>query len=81
MIQIALQRLLLDSLLALSLLTLGSILSIYACQSVNLMHEFAAIVPAVRFGDILALQFYRLYGVILIGFASYAMFRVYGAEL
>ncbi len=81
MIETALQGLLLDSLLTLGLLTLGSFLSIFPCQTVNLLHGFSPILPSVKCADILSLRFYRLYGVVLIGFSSFTMFRVYSVQL
>ena len=81
MIEAGLQDLLLDSLLTYSLLILGSFLSVFPWQTVNLLHEFSQIVPTVNARDILAVRIYRLYGVILIGFSSFTMFRVYSAQL
>jgi hypothetical protein len=76
-----LQELLLDSLLTYGLLILGSFLSVFPGQTVNLLHEFSAIVPAVNLRDILTEQIYKLYGIILIGLSSFTMFRVYSAQL
>jgi hypothetical protein len=56
-------------------------LSVFPEQTVNLLHEFSAIIPAVKLRDIFAVQIYRLYGVILIGLSSFTMFRVYSAQL
>jgi hypothetical protein len=77
MMEPGLQELLLDSLFTYSLLILGSFLSVFPEQTVNLLHEFSTIIPAVKLRDILAVQIYRLYGVILIGLSSFTMFRVY----
>jgi len=76
-----LQELLLDSLFTYSLLILGSSLSVFPGQTVNLLHEFSAIVLAVNLRDILTEQIYRLYGIVLVGLSSFAMFRVYSAQL
>ena len=81
MMEAGLQELLLDSLFTYSLLILGSFLSVFPGQTVNLLPEFSAIVPAVNLRDILTVQIYRLYGVILIGLSSFTMFRVYSAQL
>jgi len=81
MMEAGLQELLLDSLFTYSLLILGSFLSVLPGQTVNLLPEFSAIVPAVNLRDILTVQIYRLYGVILIGLSSFTMFRVYSAQL
>jgi len=81
MMEPGLQELLLDSLFTYSLLILGSFLSVFPEQTVNLLHEFSTIIPAVKLRDILAVQIYRLYGVILIGLSSFTMFRVYSAQL
>jgi hypothetical protein len=81
MMEPGLQELLLDSLFTYSLLILGSFLSVFPEQTVNLLHEFSTIIPAVKLRDILAVQIYRLYGVILIGHSSFTMFRVYSAQL
>ena len=75
------EKLLLDSLLTYGLLILGSFLSVFPGQTVNLLHEFSAIVPAVNLRDILTEQIYKLYGIILIGLSSFTMFRVYSAQL
>ena len=81
MMDAGLQELLLDSLFTYILLVLGSFLSVFPGPTVNLLHEFSAIIPAVNLRDILAVQIYRLYGVILIGLSSLTMFRVYSAQL
>ena len=81
MMEPGLQELLLDSLFTYSLLILGSFLSVFPEQTVNLLHEFSTIIPAVKLRDILAVQICRLYGVILIGLSSFTMFRVYSAQL
>jgi hypothetical protein len=81
MMEPGLQELLLDSLFTYSLLILGSFLSVFPGQTVNLLHEFSAIIPAVNSRDILAVQIYRLYGVILIGLSAFTMFRVFSAQL
>ena len=81
MMEPGLQELLLDSLFTYSLLILGSFLSVFPEQTVNLLHEFSTIIPAVKLRDILAVQIYRLYGVILIGLSSFTMFRVYSSQL
>ena len=81
MMEPGLHELLLDSLFTYSLLILGSFLSVFPEQTVNLLHEFSTIIPAVKLRDVLAVQIYRLYGVILIGLSSFTMFRVYSAQL
>jgi hypothetical protein len=60
MMEAGLQELLLDSLFTYSLLILGSFFSVFLGQTVNLVHEFSAIIPAVNSRDFLAVQIYRL---------------------
>ena len=81
MMEAGLQELLLDSLFTYSLLFLGSFLSAFPGQTINVLHEFSAIIPAVNSRDILTVQIYRLYGMILIGLSSFTMFRMYSAQL
>lgn len=81
MIQSALQGLLFDSLFTLNSLSLGSCLSLFPNQTVNVLHGFLAIFPALRSRDVLAAWLYRFYGIILIGFSWYTMLRVYSAQL
>jgi hypothetical protein len=80
MIQSALQELLFDSLFTLNFLSLGSCLSLFPNQTANILHGFFAIFPPLRSRDVLAAWLYRFYGIILIGFSWYTMFRVYSAE-
>jgi len=81
MIQSALQGLLLDSLVTLNLLSLGSCLSLFPNQTVHILHAFLPSFPALRSLDVLAAWLYRLYGIILISFSWCTMFRVYSAQL
>jgi hypothetical protein len=81
MMEAGLQDLLLDILFTYSLLVLGSFLSVFPWQTVNLLHHFSTLIPTLNSRDILAVQIYRLYGAILIGLSSFTMFRVYSAQL
>jgi len=79
MIESDIQGLLFDSLCALSLLLMGSVLFLFPSRTVNILHELCAVFPSISARNGLEIGCYRGYGLILIGFSSYEIFRVYVA--